>query len=71
MEVLNGVLHYRGIPVDQMRAYPICVAMAITGLRRTKLWEEIQLGRIKMTTSKLIPRAELERYFNLRGEPMP
>lgn len=63
LEKRDGVVYYKGVRASEMVCYPICVVLAITGWSRMTLWREVQLGKIKMTRKKLIPRAELERYL--------
>lgn len=63
LEMKGDVLHYNGIPVREMLAYPLPVAMRLLGVSRTTLWREINLGRLKQTRLKLIPRVEIDRYL--------
>jgi len=63
-EYREGILLYRGCPVDQMMAYPLRIACRVLGISYTVLWEEIKLGKIRMTDRKLISRKEIERYLS-------
>ena len=63
-EYREGMLLYRGCPVDQMMAYPLRIACRVLGISYTVLWEEIKLRKIRMTERKLISRKEIERYLS-------
>ena len=63
-EYRQGILLYRGCPVDQMMAYPLRIACRVLGISYTVLWEEIKLRKIRMTDRKLISRKEIERYLS-------
>ena len=63
-EYREGILLYRGCPVDQMMAYPLRIACRVLGISYTVLWEEIKLRKIRMTDRKLISRKEIERYLS-------
>jgi hypothetical protein len=62
-EYREGLLLYRGCPVDQMLAYPLRIACKVLGVSYTVLWEEIKMRKIRMTDRKLISRKEIERYL--------
>ena len=67
-EYREGLLLYRGCPVDQMLAYPLRIACKVLGVSYTVLWEEIKMRKIRMTDRKLISRKEIERYLKEQSD---
>jgi hypothetical protein len=62
----RGVLYYGEVPVDQLRAFPVCLAARIIGLSYNTLKEHIDRGLLEVGPNGLISSEALDRF--LRGE---
>jgi len=63
----NGVLFYCGIPVGEMRAYPIWLAARLAGCSHDTIWRARRQGKLKANAVGLIPRDGLDRWLNEEG----
>jgi hypothetical protein len=67
VELVDGTLRYRGMPVEQMMAYPISLAARLCGMCYDTMREKIDRGHVGLVPgTKLVSRESLERF--LRGE---
>jgi len=69
----NTALTHKGFPVREMLAYPSGLAAKLLGISRTTFWLECQMGRIRRTPQKTVPREELVRYLgaSISGKQSP
>jgi len=66
LELIAGVLCYRGIAVQAMRAWPVALAARLCGMGRKAFRADIANGDLKLSRHDLISAVELERYLAAR-----
>ncbi len=65
-ELIEGTLCFRGVPIHQMRAWPIPLAARIMGLGPTTLREDIRRGLLARGPHERVGADALDSY--IRGE---
>ncbi len=66
LTMIDGVLCFRGIPITQMKAWPVHLAARVAGVSGRTFEREIARGNLKASAHSTVSAVELDRYLAAR-----